>query len=68
MDFKFVSKLGYFLYEAGRFEEAQQILEKSTMVPKMMPVTSLLILANLNMDMKSVELLEIAIEKMSLKL
>ena len=68
MDFKFISKLGYFLYEAGRFEEAQQILEKSSCVPKMMPATSLLILANLKNDIKSVEYLEIAIEKMSSKL
>lgn len=68
MNYKFVSKLGYFLYEAGRFDEAQQILEKVTISPKLLPTTSLLILANLYGNLKSIEFLEIAIEKMSQKL
>ncbi len=37
-------------------------------VPKLLPITSLLILGNLYGNMKSVELFEIAIEKMSQKL
>ena len=68
MDPKFVSRLGYFLYEAGWFEEAKEILEKSIAVPKLMTATSLLILANIYANVKSVGLIEIAIDKMSQKL
>lgn len=57
--------MGYFLYEAGRFEEAQLILESSIVVPRLLPVTSLLTLASLYNDLRSIDFIDIAIEKMS---
>lgn len=52
-DHKYISKLGYFLYEAGRFEEAQNVLESSIKIPKLLPVTSLLTLASIYSDNRS---------------